>query len=67
MKIISFVALLLFVNTTFAQVNRVDKLLDSCIKKNFNGAVLIAKNGKIEYLKYTGIANRHYDMKYGLV
>ncbi len=64
MKAISLIALLLIVNTTFAQVQRVDKVLDSCIKRNFNGAVLIAKDGKIEYLKYTGIANRHYDIKY---
>jgi len=65
MKITSFIALLLIVvNTAFAQVKQVDKILDSCIKKNFNGAVLIAKNGKIEYLKYTGIANRHYNIKY---
>jgi len=43
---------------------RVDHVLDSCIQKDFNGAVLIAKNGKIEYLRYTGIANRHYDIKF---
>lgn len=38
--------------------------MDSYIQKGFNGAVLIAKDGKIEYLKYTGIANRHYDIKF---
>ncbi|MGY0036369.1 serine hydrolase domain-containing protein [Pedobacter sp. NJ-S-72] len=47
-----------------SEIRRVDHVLDSCIQKNFNGAVLIAKNGKIEYLKYTGIANRHYDIKF---
>ena len=38
--------------------------MDSYIQKGFNGAVLIAKDGKIDYLKYTGIANRHYDIKF---
>lgn len=44
---------------------RVGKVVDSCVAHgNFNGAVLIAKNGKIDYLKYTGLANRHYDIPY---
>ncbi|KIO78933.1 beta-lactamase [Pedobacter lusitanus] len=47
-----------------AAAQRVDHVLDSCSKRNFNGAVLIAKNGKIEYLKYTGLANRHYDIRF---
>ncbi|QNK63936.1 beta-lactamase family protein [Pedobacter sp. PAMC26386] len=46
------------------EMQKVDQVLDSYIKKNFNGAVLIAKNGKVEYLKYIGIANRHYDIKF---
>ncbi|MDP9076664.1 MAG: beta-lactamase family protein [Bacteroidota bacterium] len=64
MKTVFLIISLFIINTTFAQVKRVDRVVDSCIKKNFNGAVLIAKNGKIEYLKYTGIANRHYNIKY---
>jgi CubicO group peptidase (beta-lactamase class C family) len=56
---------LLFVNSVYAQLQKVEKVVDSCVtKSNFNGAVLIAKNGKIEYLKYTGFANRHYDIKF---
>lgn len=44
---------------------RVKRVLDSCVAHgNFNGAVLIAKNGKIDYLEYTGLANRHYDIPY---
>lgn len=42
----------------------VNKVMDSCIKKGFNGVVLIADKGKITYLKYTGIANRHYDIPF---
>ena len=53
-----------FINTTFGQIQKVNKVLDSCIKKGFNGAVLIAKNGKTDYLKYTGIANRNFDIKF---
>ncbi len=46
-------------------IEKVKKVIDSCVSKgNFNGTVLLAKNGKIEYLGYTGLANRHYDIKY---
>jgi len=38
--------------------------MDSCIKKGFNGVVLIADKGKITYKKYTGLANRHYDIPF---
>jgi CubicO group peptidase (beta-lactamase class C family) len=59
----------LFFLCTLAQAQgaaqRVKKVVDSCIaKSNFNGAVLIAKNGTIEYLSYSGKANRHYDINY---
>lgn len=67
MKIDKFLLLGLFLLPAMvnAQVSKVKKVMDSCInQRNFNGAVLIAKNGKIEYLKYTGLANRHYDIKY---
>jgi len=61
-------SLLLFLLITYfasAQKTGVDRVVDSCImQRNFNGVVLIAKNGKIEYLKYTGVANRHYDIKF---
>jgi CubicO group peptidase (beta-lactamase class C family) len=43
-------------------IGRVNKVLDSCIGKGFSGSVLIATQGAITYLKYTGIANRHYDI-----
>ncbi|HEY8930897.1 MAG TPA: serine hydrolase domain-containing protein [Mucilaginibacter sp.] len=56
---------LLLLNTAFAQLNQVDKVLDSCAKqRNFNGVVLIAQNGEVKYLKYTGIANRHYNIPF---
>ena len=37
---------------------KLEHVIDSCIGKGFNGAVLIAKAGKVAYLKYTGTANR---------
>lgn len=55
----------LIITTVYGQHKAVDKVLDSCIKKrNFNGVVLVAKNGKPDYLKYTGIANRHYNIAF---
>ncbi|WPU94095.1 serine hydrolase domain-containing protein [Mucilaginibacter sabulilitoris] len=65
MKNISFIVFILVANFASAQIKNVNKVVDSCIsKRNFNGVVLIAKNGKVDYLKYTGIANRHYDIKF---
>lgn len=67
MKFLYYVLFLLFVvtNVTYGQLKFVDKVIDSCIaKRNFNGVVLIAKNGKIDYLKYTGLANRHYNIPF---
>jgi CubicO group peptidase (beta-lactamase class C family) len=63
-KLVSIIALLV-VNSAYAQIQKVEKVVDSCVSNsNFNGAVLIAKKGKIDYLKYTGFANRHYDIKF---
>lgn len=42
-----------------AQSPRLAAVMDSCIRKDFNGAVLIARHGKADYFRYTGIANRH--------
>jgi CubicO group peptidase (beta-lactamase class C family) len=59
------VALMLVNGFAYSQKSKVDKVIDSCIiTRNFNGVVLIAKNGKVDYLKYTGLANRHYDIKF---
>ena len=56
---------LLAINAANGQSNPIDKVVDSCVKKgNFNGAVLIARNGKIDYLRYTGLANRHYNIPF---
>lgn len=59
-------AIYLFITTVgYTQVRKVEKVVDSCVRNdNFNGAVLIAEKGKIKYLKYTGFANRHYDIKF---
>ncbi len=59
------ILLMLTMNIAFSQLKKVEKVIDSCVKNdNFNGAVLIAKNGEIESLTYTGFANRHYDIKF---
>ncbi|MES2279266.1 MAG: serine hydrolase domain-containing protein [Bacteroidota bacterium] len=58
-----FLSLLLSI--AHGQSKPVDRVVDSCItKRNFNGVVLIAKNGKVDYLKYTGLANRHYNIRF---
>jgi CubicO group peptidase (beta-lactamase class C family) len=57
-------SLLLVMHISFGQPAKLNKVIDSCIRKDFNGAVLIAQNGKIAYLKYTGIANRHEDIPF---
>lgn len=57
--------ILLTINAAKGQSNLVEKVVDSCItKRNFNGAVLIARNGKVEYIKYTGLANRNYNIPF---
>lgn len=56
---------IIMMRTAHAQIKLVDKVVDSCIaKRNFNGVVLIAKDGKIAYKRYTGIANRHYNIPF---
>jgi len=61
----SILIVALTISVSKGQSNPVEKIIDSCIKKrNFNGAVLIARNGKIDYIKYTGLANRHYNIPF---
>lgn len=65
MKRVLTISLLVIMNFASAQINKLDKVVDSfVINSNFNGVVLIAKNGKVEYQRYTGIADRHYDIKF---
>lgn len=64
MKKFSVFFLLFTFHLIIGQTKKIATVMDSYIQKGFNGAVLIAKDGKIEYLKYTGIANRHYDIKF---
>lgn len=57
--------LLITINIAHSQIQKVEKVIDSCVKKdNFNGAVLMAKDGKIELLTYKGLANRHYNIDF---
>ena len=64
-QIISIILLLCIKNNAYSQISKVNHIIDSCATNgNFNGAVLIAKNGKIKLLKYVGLANRHYNIKF---
>lgn len=61
----SILIVLLVLSMAKGQSSQVEKVVDSCItKRNFNGTVLIARNGKIDYIKYTGLANRHYNIPF---
>lgn len=65
MKYVIPVLLMLVSGPAMAQHRGVDAVVESYVKdQNFNGAVLIARKGKVDYLKYTGIANRHYGIKF---
>ncbi|MFA6084570.1 serine hydrolase domain-containing protein [Mucilaginibacter sp.] len=66
MKLLYSILIVLFtISAVKGQSDRVEKVIDSCItKRNFNGAVLIAKNGKVDFIKYTGLANRHYNIPF---
>lgn len=57
--------LIVMFNIVHPQLQKVDSMIDSCVKNdNFNGSVLLAKNGNIELLTYKGIANRHYNINF---
>ncbi|MBT2622491.1 MULTISPECIES: serine hydrolase domain-containing protein [Chryseobacterium] len=57
--------LLLAINITHSQISNVEKVIDSSVKDdNFNGAVLVAQNGKTELLTYKGLSNRHYNINF---
>ncbi|MBN9297766.1 MAG: beta-lactamase family protein [Filimonas sp.] len=65
MKLCGLLALLFIMLNCEAQIKSVDRVVDSCIvNRNFNGVVLIANKGKVEYLRYTGLANRHYNIPF---
>ena len=64
-QIIIIILLLGIINNAHSQTSRVNHIIDSCATNgNFNGAVLISKNGKIKLLRYVGLANRHYNIKF---
>jgi len=65
MKNFLTILLLIIINTAYSQLQKVEKVIDSCVKKdNFNGSVLLAKNGNIELLTYKGLSNRHYNINF---
>ncbi|MFZ4929506.1 serine hydrolase domain-containing protein [Chryseobacterium sp. Mn2064] len=57
--------LLIMIQFAYPQAQKVEQAIDSFVKKdNFNGSVLLAKNGKIELLTYKGLSNRHYNIPF---
>lgn len=57
--------LVMIIHFAYPQIQKVEQVIDSCVKKdNFNGAVLVAQNGKTELLTYTGLSNRHYNISF---
>ncbi|MBK1897254.1 serine hydrolase domain-containing protein [Chryseobacterium paridis] len=65
MKNILATLLLIATSVAHAQISNVEKVIDSSVKNdNFNGAVLIAQNGKTELLTYKGLSNRHYNINF---
>lgn len=65
MKNLLTVLLLITINIAYSQLQNVEKVIDSCVKKdNFNGSVLLARNGNIELLTYKGLDNRHYNINF---
>ncbi|REC46593.1 serine hydrolase domain-containing protein [Chryseobacterium pennipullorum] len=57
--------LLIMFHFAHPQIQKVEQVIDSSVTKdNFNGSVLLAKNGKIELLTYKGLSNRHYNIPF---
>ena len=57
-KIFFCIALLLMAGNMTAQIEKADVFMESfALKNNFNGTILIAKEGKVEYAKSFGLAN----------
>jgi CubicO group peptidase (beta-lactamase class C family) len=65
MKYIWIVMLVFLAGSGFGQIKKVEHVVDSIIANcNFNGAVLLAKNGTKQYLKYTGLADRKNEIRF---
>ncbi|WP_284461883.1 serine hydrolase domain-containing protein, partial [Chryseobacterium sp.] len=63
-KILSGI-LMMMIHMAYPQIQKVEQVIDSCVKKdNFNGSVLVAKGGRIELLTYKGLSNRHYNIPF---
>jgi CubicO group peptidase (beta-lactamase class C family) len=65
MKNIFIGVLTLTFTLSYSQIQKVEEVINSSVKKdNFNGAVLLAQNGKTELLTYKGLSNRHYNINF---
>lgn len=65
MKNVLIVSFLLFVTPGLGQIVKVSKVVDSLIiNRNFNGAVLLAKDGKKVYMRYAGLSDRRNQTKF---
>ncbi len=63
-KVLTGILMIIFASS-YSQLQKVEEVISSSVKKdNFNGAVLLAQNGKTEILKYTGLADRHYNISF---
>lgn len=57
--------LILTFTFSYSQLKKVIEVINSSVKKdNFNGAVLLAQNGKTELLTYKGLSDRHYNINF---
>lgn len=65
MKYILTGVLVLTFTFCHSQIKKAEEMIDSSVKKdNFNGAVLLAQNGRTELLTYKGLSDRHYNISF---
>jgi len=65
MKYILTGVLVLSFTFCHSQIKKAEEMIDSSVKKdNFNGAVLLAQNGRTELLTYKGLSDRHYNISF---
>lgn len=64
LKNITIVFMVLFGQMIFSQNQEFSNIIEEYhSKKNFNGTVIIATNGKIDFLKSIGLANREHNIQ----
>ena len=62
-KNIALLWILFFVNILFSQRQQFSKIIDTYHSEHqFNGSVLVASNGEVDFIKSIGMANREYNI-----